>query len=497
MFSINTNTSAMAALQSLTATNVALTQAQSEVSTGKKVNSASDNPALYAISQTMDAQISGLSGVGNSVQLAAQVVSTATLQATSTSTVLQDIQGALSAGGVDMSATINSDLAKINSNANSANFNGTNLLSGTVGSGVTSTTVTASTDLNGDQFVQKGFNISSAGLGLAGLTATGMTGVTVNFGLNPTTMDQVGASGSLGTNVTFSTNVSGSATNPTGTATASNPNMNYTFALNQTGGAGSADYVTSKLASSITTDIQATPNNSGATVMLNSNGSVNSVTGALSTSTDSSGDTIYAFAGGATLTAGMDGNGNAVLTASTRNDTSGNMTTGNTYVAVNTTAATKDSGVTGVNLLTAAIQNQGFGAQLDATTGNVQIAGGNLYTGATGPAVAYNTKGTNGSGIVSTGVTGSLNAVLAVTAAITKVNNVSSALGSATNVLTGIQSSVTNLSTSLTTGVGALTDADLAAESAQLTSLQTKQQLAIQALSIANSGPQSLLSLFK
>jgi flagellin len=84
-----------------------------------------------------------------------------------------------------------------------------------------------------------------------------------------------------------------------------------------------------------------------------------------------------------------------------------------------------------------------------------------------------------------------------VTAAITKVNNVSSALGSATNVLTGIQSSVTNLSTSLTTGVGALTDADLAAESAQLTSLQTKQQLAIQALSIANSGPQSLLSLFK
>jgi flagellin len=86
---------------------------------------------------------------------------------------------------------------------------------------------------------------------------------------------------------------------------------------------------------------------------------------------------------------------------------------------------------------------------------------------------------------------------LAVTAAISTVNGVNSALGSATNVLTGIQNSVSTLSTSLTTGVGALTDADLAAESAQLTSLQTKQQLAIQALSIANSGPQSLLSLFK
>jgi flagellin len=52
------------------------------------------------------------------------------------------------------------------------------------------------------------------------------------------------------------------------------------------------------------------------------------------------------------------------------------------------------------------------------------------------------------------------------------------------------------LSNSLTSGLGALTDADMAAESAQLTSLQTKQQLGIQALSIANQQPQALLKLF-
>ena len=104
---------------------------------------------------------------------------------------------------------------------------------------------------------------------------------------------------------------------------------------------------------------------------------------------------------------------------------------------------------------------------------------------------------TTNSPSVTTDVTGSLNSVLAVTAALSTVNNVDSALGSSANLLTGLQSTVTALSNSLTTGVGALTDADLAAESAQLTSLQTKQQLAIQALSIANSGPQSLLSLFK
>jgi flagellin len=53
------------------------------------------------------------------------------------------------------------------------------------------------------------------------------------------------------------------------------------------------------------------------------------------------------------------------------------------------------------------------------------------------------------------------------------------------------------LSDSLSTGVGNLVDADMATESANLTALQTKQQLGVQALSIANSSPQIILSLFQ
>jgi flagellin len=53
------------------------------------------------------------------------------------------------------------------------------------------------------------------------------------------------------------------------------------------------------------------------------------------------------------------------------------------------------------------------------------------------------------------------------------------------------------LSDTLTAGIGNLVDANLAAESATLTSLQTKQQLGVQALSIANSAPQAILSLFQ
>lgn len=50
---------------------------------------------------------------------------------------------------------------------------------------------------------------------------------------------------------------------------------------------------------------------------------------------------------------------------------------------------------------------------------------------------------------------------------------------------------------SLNAGLGALIDADLSKESANLQALQIKQQLGTQALSLANQSPQSLLSLFK
>jgi flagellin len=53
------------------------------------------------------------------------------------------------------------------------------------------------------------------------------------------------------------------------------------------------------------------------------------------------------------------------------------------------------------------------------------------------------------------------------------------------------------LTDELNKGIGNLVDADLAKESARLQALQTKQQLGIQSLSIANQAPSTLLSLFR
>jgi len=82
----------------------------------------------------------------------------------------------------------------------------------------------------------------------------------------------------------------------------------------------------------------------------------------------------------------------------------------------------------------------------------------------------------------------------------TSLTNVDSALAklSSGSAKFSIQATFTqNLSDTLTTGIGNLVDANMAQESASLQALQVKQQLGVQALSIANQAPQTILSLFQ
>ena len=68
--------------------------------------------------------------------------------------------------------------------------------------------------------------------------------------------------------------------------------------------------------------------------------------------------------------------------------------------------------------------------------------------------------------------------------------------GSATNYVSAQTTYNSNKIDALNSGLGSLIDADLSKESAQLTSLQIRQQLGTQSLSIANQAPQTLLRLF-
>jgi flagellin len=84
-----------------------------------------------------------------------------------------------------------------------------------------------------------------------------------------------------------------------------------------------------------------------------------------------------------------------------------------------------------------------------------------------------------------------------VNLAITEVSGKLSKLGTGAKALNGHLNFVGKLQDTIDSGIGNLVDADLAKESAKLQALQTKQQLGVQALSIANQSSSILLGLFR
>ncbi len=84
-----------------------------------------------------------------------------------------------------------------------------------------------------------------------------------------------------------------------------------------------------------------------------------------------------------------------------------------------------------------------------------------------------------------------------IEAAISTVNSQLSVLGAGAKRVEIVGAFVQKLSDAIEVGIGKLVDADLARESANLQSLQVKQQLGLQALSIANQAPGTVLSLFR
>jgi flagellin len=154
--------------------------------------------------------------------------------------------------------------------------------------------------------------------------------------------------------------------------------------------------------------------------------------------------------------------------------------------------------------------------QITKTLDNALFDGTNLLDGSTSQVLAL--ANAEGDGFITVtardlSLSGSI-VSLASTATISTATKASSAISTIESSLNALnlalsqlgtdakkvglhKSFVAKLSDELNTGIGNLVDADLAKESAKLQALQTKQQLGIQALSIANSAPQSILSLFR
>lgn len=150
MSSINTNTSAMVALQTLQSINSGLAKTQAEVSTGLKISNAKDNSAIWAISKVMESDVNGFKAVSDSLALGESTVAVAQTAAETVTDLLGQIkEKVVAAQGQNVDHTkLNDDITalkeQITSVVTSAQFNGLNL----VDSG-SNTTVLSSIDRSG------------------------------------------------------------------------------------------------------------------------------------------------------------------------------------------------------------------------------------------------------------------------------------------------------------------------------------------------------------
>ena len=143
----------------------------------------------------------------------------------------------------------------------------------------------------------------------------------------------------------------------------------------------------------------------------------------------------------------------------------------------------------GTNMIKASGTNVYALANADGTS-KITVAAEDLSLG------GANLGSVNSTATVGT-VTSASSMVGTVQTAIGKVSAALAKLGTGSNALNTHMNFVSSLQDSLNSGISNLVDADLAKESATLQALQTKQQLGVQALSIANSSSSFLLSLFR
>jgi len=132
----------------------------------------------------------------------------------------------------------------------------------------------------------------------------------------------------------------------------------------------------------------------------------------------------------------------------------------------------------------------------NVTNGTGLLSSNISYTDTTGATVSLTFS------VLSLDITSMTNGALSqalsgVDSILTQMTDAAADLGALNSRIDLQKGFVENLSDSIEKGVGRLVDADMNEESTRLKALQTQQQLGIQALSIANSNSQNILSLFR
>ncbi len=175
MTSILTNNGAMVALQTLKSINNDLGTVQEQISTGKKVGTATDNAATWAISKTMEADVGAFKQISEGLSVGESTVAVARDASETTTDLLKQMKEKIvqsqSTSNADDRTKIQADISalkeQVSSVVGAAQFNGVNLLKNnslTAGSGTMN--ILSSLDRTADGSVDPSYiDVKKADLG--------------------------------------------------------------------------------------------------------------------------------------------------------------------------------------------------------------------------------------------------------------------------------------------------------------------------------------------
>ncbi len=428
-FDISLTAGMRADLTSLQGTASMLNRTQARLSSGKSVNSATDDPSAYFAAQDHMNHASDLSSRKSDMGEAIQAVNAANTGITNITTIINQAQGLVQSAQsantttrASLAGQFNTLRTQIDQLASDSGYNGKNFLQGDTLNVLFNETGTSSLTVNG-------FTASSTGLGIT--------------------------TAAYGTGASYTNEAIGGSAN--GSVAASTYTMVNTGAL-----ATGSVTVTQSYHATGETVVGAISGSSGQTYVLSG----------LAQTTASIAN-VQVYVGGAAVTAG------AYTTAVSGNNIEVKFTAGGSTM----TGAVTVGYDTSYNL-TAGQYTQTNGSGTSQGT----LTFGNTVTGAV--TVNYSVNGLWASDTALQTDTNNLNT--AITTLRTQASTMAANLSVITTRQTWSQSMINNLQT----GSDNLTLADMNEEGANMLALQTRQQLGIQALSLASQSNQSVMRLF-
>ena len=507
---LNTNIASLNAQNNLTSSQASLSQSLQRLSSGLRINSASDDAAGLAISQQFTTQING---TNQAVRNANDAVSEAQTTAGALNTIVNNLQSirtlaVQSANGSNSAADraalnnqVQQQIAEITQIAQQTTFNGLNVLNGSSGTTVyqvganVGNTIAVSLQ-QGVAANQIGQFSTATGTAVTTGALSGTSTVTIGDGTSTVTVaptasfvgsttyqgagsayakaGAINGAGLQGLTASAATSVIDNTAFSTisgGTGGATPTASSYTLTINGTTiFAGGGNVATTLTGSAVAAQINLFSGTTGVTASINSD-STKGVVGALVLSNSDGSDIVttqVVALGTGTVAGAGTGLGTTLAAAGTGSSLTGKVT------------LTDSKPVTITDVGTA-----GGAATLGFTAGT-----------ATGLSQAGGATATLANQNVLT-VAGANSTISSVDAALSTVSAFQSQLGAIQNRFTSAVGNLQSTAQNLTQSRSTIQDADFAAETANLTQAQVLQQAGISVLAQANQQPQLILKLLQ